>query len=117
MAPTGAYPTGDIPFWFGTLDAFNLLRRTRVWGPDDYRLSGMMMDALVAFAATGNPSSKAVQWPAWSPSKEVMLEWGGKELAAVVPMDVSDIEWLKAHPARHVQSGAGLGRSTGGPRD
>jgi para-nitrobenzyl esterase len=51
VATTGAYHTGDIPFWFGTLDAFNLQRKTRVWKPADYELAGLMMDAWAA----GNP--------------------------------------------------------------
>ncbi len=117
VATTGAYHTGDIPFWFGTLDAFNLQRRTRVWGPADYELSGLMMDALVAFAATGDPSTRAVRWPAWSPDHEVKLEWGGSTPAAVVPINVAAIEWLGAHPAQHVSTGLAADRSTGGPRD
>lgn len=96
---TGAYHTGDIPFWFGTLDAFNLQRHTRDWTPADYSLAGMMMDALIAFAATGNPATKSVPWPAWKPDKEVKLEWGGRVPAEVVPIDVAGIEWLRAHPA------------------
>ena len=52
--------------------------------PDDYELSGLMMDALVAFAATGDPSSSSVRWPAWSADHEVMLEWGGAQQAEVV---------------------------------
>ncbi len=99
VATTGAYHTADIPFWFGTLDAFNLQRHTRDWAAADYRLSGMMMDALVAFAARGDPSTPAVPWPAWAPSREVKLEWGGPSPGQVVPIEVSRIEWLRAHPA------------------
>jgi para-nitrobenzyl esterase len=117
VATTGAYHTADIPFWFGTLDAFNLQRRTRVWGTDDYALSGLMMDALVAFAATGDPSTKTVRWPAWSAEREVMLEWGGANDADVVPIHVPGIEWLQAHPARHLTLAGDASRSTGGPRD
>jgi len=118
VATTGAYHTADIPFWFGTLDAFNLQRKTRAWGPSDYALASMMMDALVAFAATGDPSTKAAPWPAWSAEHEVKLEWGGPSaLAQVVPLNVPGIEWLQAHPAQRVQGAAGLERSTGGPRD
>ena len=99
VATTGAYHTADIPFWFGTLDAFNLQRHTRDWAAADYRLSGMMMDALVAFAASGDPSTPAVPWPAWTASREVKLEWGGSSAAQLVPLEVSRIEWLRAHPA------------------
>jgi para-nitrobenzyl esterase len=96
---TGAYHTGDIPFWFGTLDAFNLQRHTRDWTADDYALSAKMMDALIAFAATGNPSTSVVAWPAWKADREVKLEWGGKAPTEVVPINVAGIEWLRAHPA------------------
>lgn len=117
VATTGAYHTADIPFWFGTLDAFNLQRQTRIWSAGDYELSGLMMDALVAFAATGDPSSQGVRWPAWSPDHEVMLEWGGMQAADVVPINVAGIEWLRAHPAQHLNIAVDAGRSTGGPRD
>ena len=117
VATTGAYHTADIPFWFGTLDAFNLQRKTRVWQRADYELSGLMMDALVTFAATGSPSTAAVSWPAWSADREVKLEWGGRQLAEVVPINVAGIEWLNSHPARHVDAGHQFGRSTGGPVD
>jgi len=114
MATTGAYHTADIPFWFGTLDAFNLQRRTRTWSAGDYELSGLMMDALVAFAATGDPSSSSVRWPAWSADHEVMLEWGGTKQTEVVALNVPAIEWLKAHPAQHLKVAVDAGRSTGG---
>lgn len=115
VATTGAYHTGDIPFWFGTLDAFNLQRHTRDWTPTDYALSSLMMDALVSFAARGDPSSKALDWPAWSADRELKLEWGGRALAEVVPIEVTRIEWLRSHPARHIEGGGGFERSTGGP--
>lgn len=117
VATTGAYHTGDIPFWFGTLNAFNLLRRTRDWAPADYKLSALMMDALIAFAATGDPSTQAVNWPAWSPDREVKLEWGGSQAAAVVPIDVARIEWLKAHPPQPIEPGREPERGSGAARD
>jgi para-nitrobenzyl esterase len=117
VATTGAYHTADIPFWFGNLDAFNMLRPTRAWTESDRKLSGSMMDALVAFAATGDPSTPAVSWPAWSSDREVKVEWGGgKALAAVVPINVAGIEWLKAHPARRLSPAGEVG-ARGGPRD
>jgi carboxylesterase type B len=65
VATVGAYHTADIPFWFGTLDVFNSLRTTRAWTPADRELSAKMMDSLLAFAATGNPSG----WPSTPPSR------------------------------------------------
>jgi para-nitrobenzyl esterase len=118
VATTGAYHTADIPFWFGNIDAFNMLRTTRAWKPADYALSAMMMDSLIAFAATGDPSTKAVSWPAWSADREVKLEWGGASPATVVPINVAGIEWLRTHPAKRVDAGVVPGGRIGnGPRD
>ena len=65
-ATIGAYHTADIPYWFGTLDKYNAFRPTRAWTTWDRMLSGRMMGALIAFAATGNPGTPAQPWPAWS---------------------------------------------------
>ena len=118
VATTGAYHTADIPFWFGNLDAFNLLRPTRAWKSADYALSSMMMESLIAFAATGDPSTKAAQWPAWSEDRQVKLEWGGAQPVSIVPVNVDGIEWLKTHPAKRIEAVSGSnGRVGGGPRD
>jgi len=118
VATTGAYHTADIPFWFGTLDAFNMFRTTRVWKPADYQLSKMMMDTLIAFAATGDPSTKEVSWPAWTAQKQVKLEFGGGKPAQVVPIATKNIDWLAAHPAQRLEAAPGAGGRVGGfPRD
>jgi para-nitrobenzyl esterase len=119
VATVGAYHTGDIPFFFGTLDAFNSLRTTRAWTASDRDLSGKMMGTLIAFANTGNPSTADVQWPAWSPSAEVKLEFGGAQQAAVVKLNTAGLDWLKAHPAQAVAAAPGTGgaRIGSGPRD
>ena len=120
LATIGAYHTADIPFWFDTLDAFNLMRSTRVWTPADRELSSKMMGALLAFAATGNPSTQDVEWPAWTSANEVKVEFGGSgKPVAVVRLNAKGIDWLKAHPAQAVTAAPGTGgaRSGGGPRD
>jgi para-nitrobenzyl esterase len=112
-ATAGAYHTADIPYWFGTLDKYNWLHHTRDWGPVDRALSDEMMDALIAFAATGNPSTKAFAWPAWSSAKEQLAEFG--DTARAVPLDVKGMDWLAAHrPAPAAQPGAPV---NAGPRD
>ncbi|MEP7311378.1 MAG: carboxylesterase family protein [Pseudomonadota bacterium] len=118
VANTGAYHTADIPFWFGTIDAFNMFRTTRAWQPGDHELAAMMMDSLIAFAAKGDPSTKSVNWPAWSPDREVKLQWGGGKAAEIVPINVAGIEWLNAHPAKRLEVAPGVGGRIGnGPRD
>jgi para-nitrobenzyl esterase len=96
-ATIGAYHTSDIPYWFGTLDAFNLFRQTRVWTDEDRRLSELMMDALIHFAGTGTPSTSAVNWPDWSPTQEQRLEWDLNP--KVQPLDVTRMDWLAGHVA------------------
>lgn len=110
-ATAGAYHTSDMPYWFGTLDKYNMLRTTRVWQPWDRALSDEMMDALIALANTGSPSTPAVAWPAWSAKAEQKVEFGDK--VAVVMLNTTRMDWLAAHPAAAV---AGPPQRTG-PRD
>ena len=59
----GAYHTSEVPFWLGTLDAFNIYRPTRAWRKEDRALSEDMQESLVRFAKTGSPSSRELDWP------------------------------------------------------
>jgi para-nitrobenzyl esterase len=74
----GAYHTSDVPYWFGTQDAFNKFRTTRDWTPFDRELSNRMEDCLVAFARTGDPSTPATLWPRWTPTAENYVEFGDR---------------------------------------
>ena len=118
LATIGAYHTADIPFWFGTLDVFNLLRPTRAWTAADRDLSAKMMGSLLAFAATGDPSTPEVRWPAWTAGAEVKLEFGGAAPAVALPLNAAGLDWLKAHPPLPVAAAPGTGGRVGtGPRD
>ena len=112
-ATAGAYHTADVPYWFGTMDKYNWLHHTRDWGPVDRRLSEAMMDSLIAFARTGDPSTAAVKWPVWKPSDELMMDFG--DSARTEPMNVRGLDWLAAHrPAPVANPGAPV---NSGPRD
>jgi para-nitrobenzyl esterase len=113
IATVGAYHTADIPYWFGTQDAFNMFRQEREWTPLDRKLSEQMSAMLIAFANTGDPSIKDLKWPAWAPANEVKIEITDR--IVTVPVDVKGIEWLKAHPAQ-VQPGGRGGRGAAGAR-
>jgi len=115
----GAYHTSDIPYWFGTLDAFNLLRTTRNWSAADRELSEKMMASLIAFANTGNPATADVPWPAWSPSDESKMEFGGSTMIQVVKLNTAGMDWLHEHPAQRIEAAAGTdgNRTVPGPRD
>jgi para-nitrobenzyl esterase len=99
-ATAGAYHTADIPFWFGTQDAFNLFRTTRDWNAWDRRLAADMMDSLIAFADTGNPNTGAVKWPAWSVKNEQEIIFG--DTIHIAKMDIKRMDWLAAHPAKPI---------------
>ena len=96
-ATIGAYHTADVPYWFNTFAAFNLLRKTRSWTPADQSLSEAMLQSLIAMAATGSPDTPRLKWPAWSPSKEnyVLLDTG----FPVATLDANRMDWLEKNPA------------------
>jgi para-nitrobenzyl esterase len=92
-ATVGAYHTGDVPYWLGTLDTYNGLRRTRDWTAYDRSLSQAMMDDLIAFARDGSPTA---DWPAWSAKDERETLFG--DSIAVRRLDTKRLDWLAAHP-------------------
>jgi para-nitrobenzyl esterase len=75
-ATIGAYHTSEVPYYFGTQDAYNMFRPTRNWTPYDRDLSQKMTAVLIAFANTGNPSTGDVKWPAWSAQSEQYVNFG-----------------------------------------
>ncbi len=103
-ATAGAYHTADIPFWFGTQDAFNMFRKTRDWNSWDRKLSSDMMGALITFASTGNPNTSEVKWPAWTPSNEVKIVFD--KTIHVAKLDTARMDWLAAHPANRIERAA-----------
>jgi para-nitrobenzyl esterase len=73
----GAYHTGDVPYWLGTLESLNIFRKTRNWGDADRKLSDVMSGAIVAFATAGNPNQPGVpHWPAYAADREQLIEFG-----------------------------------------
>ena len=77
-ATVGAYHTSEVPYYFGTQDAYNMFRPTRNWTPWDRELSEKMTAALIAFARTGSPSTPDVAWPAWSATDERYVDFGDR---------------------------------------
>ncbi|MFD1786197.1 carboxylesterase/lipase family protein [Sphingomonas floccifaciens] len=72
-ATAGAYHTSEVPYWLGTLDSFNLYRKTRAWTPADRAFSATMTDALIAFARSGTPGTA---WPRFDPAAPKLVELG-----------------------------------------
>jgi para-nitrobenzyl esterase len=94
-ATIGAYHTSDVPYWFGTQDALNLIRPTRNWTAYDRQLSNQMMDTLFALANTGNPATSAVQWPQWKAGNERLAEFGNT--VNIQPMNTQRLAFMAIH--------------------
>jgi para-nitrobenzyl esterase len=92
----GAYHTSDVPYWFGTQDALNLIRPTRKWTDYDISLSEKMTAALIAFANAGNPGTAAISWPEWKPQNEVLVEFGGAIRTQAI--QTARLDFMAAHP-------------------
>jgi para-nitrobenzyl esterase len=92
----GAYHTADVPYWFGTFDAFNLFRPTRAWRDYDRQLSDSMLESLIATATTGSPDSRTLKWPAWASRDEKVLVLGDE--IRVEKLRADRLDWLAAHP-------------------
>ncbi|WP_353199992.1 carboxylesterase family protein [Sandarakinorhabdus sp.] len=69
-ATAGAYHTGDVPYWFQTLDSLNLFRTTRNWTAADRALGEQMSDMLVRFARGDAPDAA---WPVFDPAKPKLM--------------------------------------------
>jgi para-nitrobenzyl esterase len=95
-ATIGAYHTADVPYWFGTQDALNMIRPTRQWTAYDRELSARMSACLIALAKTGSPSTVSVKWPAWKPAREQLVEFGDSIKA--IPMATDRWNFLLEHP-------------------
>ncbi|RVU03206.1 carboxylesterase [Novosphingobium umbonatum] len=104
-ASVGAYHNADIPYFFGTLDAFNLIRPTRDWTADDKALSEAMLGSLIAFARTGVPPIAGKAWPVWNEKAPDYAIWGGK--APKARMDLARMDWIAAHPPAAVDVKSG----------
>jgi len=91
----GAYHTSDVPYWFGTQDALNIIHPTRKWTEYDRDLSRKMTAALIAFANTGNPSTPALPWPQWKPQNEQLVEFGNT--ITVQRMNTERLEFMAKH--------------------
>jgi para-nitrobenzyl esterase len=85
-----------MDFWFNNLEVYNKIRHTRDWAEADRALATVMSDALVQFAKTGNPSTPALKWPAWSLQDDVFVDFGSP--IRVEHFNTSGMEWLASHP-------------------
>ncbi len=75
-ATAGAYHMGEVPYFLGTLDSFNLYRQRRDWTALDRALSNQMQDVIVSYARTGDPRTPAVKFVRYDPKNEQRVVFG-----------------------------------------
>jgi para-nitrobenzyl esterase len=95
-ATAGAYHMGDVPYFLGTYDAFNLFRTTRNWTELDRSLSNRMQDVIVTFARTGNPNTPAVKFVRYDPKNEQLTDFG--DTITLERLNSRGIDFLLTHP-------------------
>ena len=111
-AIAGAYHMGDVPYFLGTYEAFNLFRTTRNWTALDRDLSNKMQDVLVAFAKTGNPSTDAVKFVRYNPANEMRMNFG--DTIVNEKLDSKALDFLRDTPVIRAAGRGGRGGPPGG---
>ena len=96
-ATAGAYHTSEVPYWLGSLDAFNQFRHTRDWTAADWAFSHAMTDSLIAFAKTGKPDTATMHWPRYEAQHPMLLELDQTAHAAPWP-DQRKLDFFRTTP-------------------
>ena len=93
----GAYHMSDVPYFLGTYEAFNLIRRTRDWTAFDRGLSEKMQNVIIAYAKTGNPSTADVKFARYDAHNEQRVEFG--DTIRIEPLNTKGMDLLLDLPA------------------
>jgi len=97
-----------VPYWLDTQDAFNIFRVTRNWEGYDRDLAAKMSDIVIAFAKTGNPSTKAVQMIRYNAADEQLVDFG--DSVKVVKLNTAGLDFIANTPAISTGRGGRGGR-------
>jgi para-nitrobenzyl esterase len=107
-ATAGAYHMGDLPYWLGTYEAFNLFRTTRNWTAWDRELSNTMQNVIIAFAKTGNPSVRGADFTPYAGDHETRVDFG--DSIKTEPLNTKGMDFLETTPVVATgRGGAGRG--------
>jgi para-nitrobenzyl esterase len=96
-ATAGAYHMGDVPYFLGTYEAFNLFRKTRDWTALDRSLSEKMQNVVVAYARTGDPNTPDVKFVKYDPKAERRTDFG--DTIRVEALNTKGMDFLLDTPA------------------
>jgi para-nitrobenzyl esterase len=111
-ATAGAYHMGDVPYFLGTYESFNMFRTTRDWTAWDRELSNAMQDVVIAFARSGNPSTRAAQVRRYAPDDETRLDFG--DTIKIEELNTKGMDFLEKTPAAGGAGRGGRGGRGGG---
>jgi para-nitrobenzyl esterase len=88
----------------------NLFRTTRNWTDYDRKLAEEMMNAIVAFATTGNPNAPgANDWPRYRADREQLRELGDTTHVMAWP-DTKQLDFFAANAPQPIAPLAGRTR-------
>ncbi|MDH5674879.1 MAG: carboxylesterase/lipase family protein [Myxococcales bacterium] len=82
----------EIPFVFGTIDA-PMQDRFAGAGPEVERLSQTMMDAWIAFARSGNPSTPQLGWEAYDSGQRATMIFDASPRVENAPLEAERAAW------------------------
>jgi para-nitrobenzyl esterase len=86
----------DLPFTFGNLDVPGIAEFAGQ-GPPALRLAGEIMDAWLAFAASGDPSHPGIgAWPTYTEERRATMRFGERSGAVDAPFEVERAAWETA---------------------
>jgi len=88
----GACHALELPFVFGTLDA-PTQDRFAGSGPEVEALSKRMMDAWIAFARTGNPSTPELAWPRYDSVRRPTVVFDRQTELIEAPLEAERAAW------------------------
>lgn len=102
----GVYHSADIPYWLTTLDSLNLFRTTRTYTEFDRNLAADMSDVLVAFARSGDPKTDDVNFKAYEPEQNTVINFGNNNTLETTTNwpNSTKFEFFDAHVAMPIKA-------------
>jgi para-nitrobenzyl esterase len=109
----GAYHMGDVPYFLGTYETFNMFRKTRDWTALDRNLSEQMQNVIVAYAKTGNPNTPNVKFAKYAPGNEQRTDFGDR--ITVEGLNTKGMDFLIDTPSANEPRQGPPSAGSGGP--
>ena len=96
-ATAGAYHMGDVPYFLGTYEAFNLFRTTRNWTDADRSLSQRLQNVIVTYARTGDPNTPEVKFVKYDAKHEMRTDIN--DSITIEKLNTAGLDFLSETPS------------------